>query len=74
MELQLAGLFGLGGDQMGGRGSPKGATGLEPASSTCGRVGSLGDSGAGVCDSGIDDSFTREGHIGGSGGGGNSAP
>ena len=65
---------------MGGRGSPKDVTGFEPARSTCstcGGVGSLGDSKVGCCDFGIDNSLVHGGEggqIGGSGVSGKSAP
>ena len=65
MFPQPAGLFGFSGDWVGGRDSAKGATGLEPARSTCGSVGPLGELVVG-----IGGSFTRkgeEGCIGGSG-------
>ena len=71
MELQLAGLFGFGGGRMGGRGAPKDVTGLEPARSTCstcGGVGSLGDSKVGCCDFGIDNSLVHGGEGGKSAG------
>ena len=65
---------------MGGRGAPKEVTGFEPARSTCstcGGVGSLGDSKVGCCDFGIDNSLVHGGEggqIGGSGVSGKSAP
>ena len=61
-------------------GFAKDGTGLEPARSTCstcGGVGSLGDSKVGCCDFGIDNSLVHGGEggqIGGSGVSGKSAP
>ena len=65
MESHSAGLSGgLRAGGIGGGGAPKGATGLEPARSTCGSVGPLGDLVVG-----IGDSLTREGEEGYIGGG-----
>ena len=62
------GLFGFGGDRIGGRGPAKDVTGFEPARSTCstcGGVGSLGDSKVGCCDFGIDNSLVHGGEANG---------